>query len=103
MEKIRKGLSAGRVQSVATRIICEREREIQNFVPEEYWSLVGNFHKENHTQIFEANFYGLNGKKLELKNKQQVDEIINALKGADFIVQEVKRGQKAESITSFYY
>lgn len=62
--KIRKGLSAGRVQSVATRIICEREREIQNFVPEEYWSLVGNFHKENHTQIFEANFYGLNGKNL---------------------------------------
>lgn len=92
--KIRKGLSAGRVQSVATRIICEREREIQNFVPEEYWSLVGNFHKENHTQIFEANFYGLNGKKLELKNKQQVDEIINALKGADFIVQEVKKGTK---------
>lgn len=92
--KIRKGLSAGRVQSVATRIICEREREIQNFVPEEYWSLVGNFHKENHTQIFEANFYGLNGKKLELKNKQQVDEIINALKGADFIVHEVKKGTK---------
>ena len=92
--KIRKGLSAGRVQSVATRIICEREREIQNFVPEEYWSLVGNFHKENHTQIFEANFYGLNGRKLELKNKQQVDEIINALKGADFIVQEVKKGTK---------
>lgn len=92
--KIRKGLSAGRVQSIATRIICEREREIQNFVPEEYWSLVGNFHKENHTQIFEANFYGLNGKKLELKNKQQVDEIINALKGADFIVHEVKKGTK---------
>mgnify|MGYP001371823288 CR=1 FL=1 len=92
--KIRKGLSAGRVQSVATRIICEREREIQNFVPEEYWSLVGNFHKENHTQIFEANFYGLNGKKLELKNKQQVDEIISALKGADFIVHEVKKGTK---------
>ena len=92
--KIRKGLSAGRVQSVATRIICEREREIQNFIPEEYWSLVGQFHKMNHAQIFEANFYGHNGKKLELKNKHQVDEIINALKGADFIVHEVKKGTK---------
>ena len=92
--KIRKGLSAGRVQSVATRIICDREREIQNFVPEEYWSLVGQFHKINHTQIFEANFYGYNGEKFELKNKQQVDEIINALEGADFIVHEVKKGTK---------
>ena len=92
--KIRKGLSAGRVQSVATRIICEREREIQNFIPEEYWTLVGNFHKTGHTQIFEANFYGRNGKKVELKNQQQVETIIKELNGTDFVVDEVKKGIK---------
>ena len=54
--KIRKGLSAGRVQSVATRIICDREREIQNFVPEEYWSLIGNFHKDEDKNIFKRHF-----------------------------------------------
>ncbi|NLI61659.1 MAG: type I DNA topoisomerase [Clostridiales bacterium] len=97
--KIRKGLSAGRVQSVATRIICDREREIQNFVPEEYWSLIGNFHKDEDKNIFQAAFYGKDGKKLELKEKQQVDEITDQLKGADFIVEEVKKGKKRRNPT----
>jgi len=99
--KIRKGLSAGRVQSVATRIICEREREIQNFIPEEYWTLVGNFHKTGHTQIFEANFYGRNGKKVELKNQQQVETIIKELNGTDFVVDEVKKGIKKRKMRLF--
>jgi DNA topoisomerase-1 len=92
--KIRKGLSAGRVQSVATRLICDREREIQSFVPEEYWSLIGNFCKDGDKQVFEAAFYGINGKKLELKEEKQVQEIMKDLKGADYIVDEVKRGNK---------
>ena len=78
--KIRKGLSAGRVQSVATRLICDREREIQSFVPEEYWSLIGNFCKDGDKQVFEAAFYGINGKKLELKEEKQVQEIMKDLR-----------------------
>ncbi|HHZ12802.1 MAG: type I DNA topoisomerase [Caldicoprobacterales bacterium] len=92
--KIRKGLSAGRVQSVATRLICDREREIQSFVPEEYWSLIGNFYKDGDKQVFEAAFYGIKGKKLELKEEKQVQDIIKDLIGADYIVDEVKRGSK---------
>ena len=94
--KIRKGLSAGRVQSVATRLICDREREIQSFVPEEYWSLIGNFYKDGDKQVFEAAFYGIKGKKLELKEEKQVQDIIKDLIGADYIVDEVKRGSKSE-------
>ncbi len=92
--KIRKGLSAGRVQSVATKIICDREREIQNFVPEEYWSLTGVFHKEGDKEVFEAGFYGEKGKKVELKNEEQVKDIIADLNGTDFVVDQVKKGTK---------
>jgi DNA topoisomerase-1 len=92
--KIRKGLSAGRVQSVATRIICDREREIQNFIPEEYWSLTGIFHKDGQKQTFEAAFYGKKGKKIELKDEKQVNEIIKELQESNYIVDEVKKGTK---------
>src|SRR5690606_11763942 len=69
--KIRKGLSAGRVQSVATRMICEREKEIQEFVPEEYWDLTAHFTKSEQERPFEAKFYGKDGKKVELKTEEQ--------------------------------
>jgi len=94
--KIKKGLSAGRVQSVAVKLICDREKEIENFVPEEYWTIKALMEKDKIS--FEALFYGIykDGKeqKIELPNKERVDEIINSLDKNNFIVKEVKRGSK---------
>jgi len=92
-KKVRKGLSAGRVQSVATRIICDREKEIENFVPEEYWSIDTRF-KTEEGHIFTAKYHGKNGKKTGIKNKEQADEIVAMLKDSDFIVSEVKKSEK---------
>ncbi len=94
--KVRKGLSAGRVQSIATKLICDREKEINKFEPEEYWSLnvLLNKFKIN----FTAKFYGIKkegkNKKLSLKNKKQVDEIVNVIKQGKYIVEKVKKGKK---------
>lgn len=94
--KIRKGLSAGRVQSVAVKLICDRENEIENFIPEEYWSIKAKLEKDK--EKFEANFYGqnTNGKetKIELKTKLDVDNILNKIDNNNFIVQNVKTGTK---------
>ena len=92
-KKIRKGLSAGRVQSVATRIICDREAEIENFIPKEYWSINTQFKKEDGL-IFSARFHGKNGKKFEIKNKDESDEILALLKDSNFRVSNVKKSQK---------
>jgi len=92
-KKVRKGLSAGRVQSVATRIICDREKEIENFIPEEYWSIDARF-KTEEGHIFTAKYHGKNGKKTGIKNKEQADEIVAMLKDSDFIVSEVKKSEK---------
>lgn len=93
-KKIRKGLSAGRVQSVACKLICDREEEINKFNPEEYWSLKVLLNKEK--DKFEASFIGkyLNGKeeKIDLKNKDQVDQIIGQIDKDAFLVNEVKKG-----------
>jgi DNA topoisomerase-1 len=92
--KVKSGLSAGRVQSVAVRLICEREREITEFVPQEYWTITANLTGLNLDISFEALFHGQNNKKIELKSKEEVDRIINALKGADFIVKSIKKQDK---------
>jgi DNA topoisomerase-1 len=92
--KVRKGLSAGRVQSVATRLICEREQEIQKFKPEEYWTLIALFQADSSKKIFEANFYGKAKKKIELKNNQEVQAILSELENAQFIVDKIKTGTK---------
>lgn len=92
-KKVRKGLSAGRVQSVATRIICDRETEIENFIPEEYWSIDTKF-KNEEGHIFSAKYHGKNGKKSGIKNKDQADEILALLKDSDFIVSNVKKSEK---------
>ncbi len=89
--KIRRGLSAGRVQSVATRIICEREREIKAFVSEEYWSLEAEFKKDK--SDFKANFYGKNGKKLTLPDKDAVDKLLADLSG-DYIAESIKKNTR---------
>ncbi|MCX7773937.1 MAG: type I DNA topoisomerase [Clostridia bacterium] len=92
-KKVRKGLSAGRVQSVATRIICDREKEIEEFIPEEYWTIETQFRKEDGL-IFSARFHGKNGKKYEIKNKDESDEILTLLSQSDFIVSNVKKSEK---------
>ncbi len=89
-KKIRKGLSAGRVQSVALRLIVEREREIENFKSQEYWEIIAKLQKENET--FEAKLWKKDGKtisKYEIKNQKEVEEIRDFLKKAEFSVQKI--------------
>ncbi|MCI1857880.1 MAG: type I DNA topoisomerase [Sporolactobacillus sp.] len=91
-KKVKKGLSAGRVQSVALRMIIEREKEIKTFKPEEYWTIGGSFHVGD--QPFIADFYGINGKKLLLKTKADVEAVLSRLAGDHFIVQNVQKKQR---------
>ena len=93
-KKVKRGLSAGRVQSVAVRLICEREEEIEKFVPEEYWNIYATLLDENTNSVFEARLANNNGKKIEIHSKEEVDVILNNLKGAKYIVTEVKKGEK---------
>lgn len=90
-KKIRPGLSAGRVQSVAVRLIVDREEEIRAFVPEEYWTIDALLLKDGEKKPFEARFYGDSNKKIEIKNKEQADAVLAALQGADFTVGAVKK------------
>ena len=96
--KVRKGLSAGRVQSVAARLVCDREEEIENFKPEEYWTITAMLHKKKSTRSFEAKFFGRGDQKIELKNEEQVRDILNQLEGKEFIVQCVKYGEKKKRL-----
>ncbi len=93
-KKVKRGLSAGRDQSVAVRLICEREEEIENFNPEEYWNIYAKLLARESKKAFEAKFFGENDKKLELKSKEQVDKILSDLKNAEFVVTDVKTGEK---------
>ena len=93
-KKVRRGLSAGRVQSVAVRLIVEREEEIEKFIPQEYWNIYVKLLDEKSNNAFEAKFYGKNGKKLEINNKENVDKILNEIKDAKYIVEEIKKGEK---------
>src|SRR5690625_1692451 len=91
-KKIRRGLSAGRVQSVAVKLIIDRENEIENFVPEEYWSIESDFLKDK--EQFEGKFYGLDGKKYELKTKDDVDKVLEQLDGDQFTVANVQKRER---------
>ena len=96
-KKIRRGLSAGRVQSVATRLVAEREEEIRAFVPEEYWTLEVLLDRiAPNTGSFKAQFYGRE-KKVELKSKEQVDQVLAAIQTASFQVSSIKRQDKTRS------
>ena len=95
-KKIRRGLSAGRVQSVATRMVVDRENEIRSFNSEEYWLLDAMLESEGSAK-FTARFYGKDDKKLELKSEDEVNTVINATKDAPFKVKTVKRGKKHRS------
>ena len=96
-KKVRKGLSAGRVQSVAVRLICDREEEIEKFVPEEYWSITANLKKKDTNEVFDAKFYGIREGKQKLSNKEAADEILSNLKGAKYLVSDVKKKEKKKS------
>lgn len=92
--KVRRGLSAGRVQSVATRIIVDREQEIRDFVPQEYWSIDAILSEPEKHKKFASSFYGKNNKKLEIKNGKQCEDLLSEIGKAQFIVKEIKRGEK---------
>ncbi|WP_017753743.1 type I DNA topoisomerase [Calidifontibacillus oryziterrae] len=91
-KKVKKGLSAGRVQSVAVRLIIEREKEIVQFIPEEYWSINGQF--DMNGEVFEAYFYGLGGNKVELKTELDVKNVLSKVKGNKFNVISVKKKER---------
>ena len=93
-KKVRRGLSAGRVQSVAVELIVDREEEIEKFIPQEYWNIYVKLLDEDSKKSFEAKFYGKNGKKQEINNKQEVDEILKNIKNAKYIVEDIKKGEK---------
>lgn len=93
-KKVKKGLSAGRVQSVVVKLIVDREDEIEAFIPEEYWNIYANLLADDAKRSFEAKLTEKNDKKIELKNKEQVDEILSHLQKSDFIVKDIKKGQK---------
>ena len=97
-QKIRRGLSAGRVQSVALRLIVDREDEIRKFVPEEYWTIDGKFIPKGAKKLFPASFYGdLEGNKIKITNKEQADGILAELEDAEFKVIKVKKGTRRKS------
>ncbi len=94
--KVKRGLSAGRVQSVALRIICDREDEINAFIPEEYWSLDVKLAIAGEKKLLTARYYGDESGKKEIRSRQELDAITANLKGADYQVLEVKRGERAK-------
>ncbi|WP_156289053.1 type I DNA topoisomerase [Oceanobacillus salinisoli] len=98
-KKVKKGLSAGRVQSVAMKLILDREKEIENFKPEEYWSIEAEFLKED--AVFEGSFYGIHGKKQELKTENDVKEIINKLDKQFSVDKVTKRERKRNPAQPF--
>lgn len=99
-KKVKKGLSAGRVQSVATRMVVDREEEIEAFVPQEYWLLDARLNCGVENSSFTARFHGKGDKKQELHSREEVDEVLAAVEKAAFTVSNVKRGEKQKSPAS---
>ena len=93
-KKVKRGLSAGRVQSVAVKLIVDREEEIEKFIPEEYWNIYATLSDEKSKKEFEAKFYGKDGKKLEIHSKEEIDEILKQIEKAKYIVEDIKKSEK---------
>ena len=91
-KKVRRGLSAGRVQSVAVKLIVDREEEIEKFIPEEYWNMYVNLKKNK--DVFKANLVGKEEKKIEIHTKEETEKILNEIDKAKFVVKEVKKSQR---------
>jgi len=94
--KVKRGLSAGRVQSVALRMICDREEEIDAFIPDEYWTLDAVISAEGIRKPFEAKFYGTKDGKVEIEDKNHLNKILGDVNKADFTVSEVKMGERVK-------
>ncbi len=92
--KVKRGLSAGRVQSVALRIIAEREEEINAFIPEEYWTLDVSLKVAGEKKPLIAKFYGTEKKKMTISSKEELDQILKEVEDADYHVAEVKKGER---------
>ena len=92
--KVKRGLSAGRVQSVALRIIADREEEINAFIPEEYWTLDANLKVDSEKKLLSAKFYGTEKKKITISSKAQLDQIVKELEGVSYRVADVKKGER---------
>ena len=95
-QKVKRGLSAGRVQSVALRMICEREEEINSFIPEEYWTLEISILPEGQKKPLMARLYGDNNGKLTIKNREEMDAVIAGIKDEEYKVKEIKRGERVK-------
>ena len=97
--KVKRGLSAGRVQSVALRLVVDREEEIRAFVPQEYWSIDAKFTNPPSKKVFAAAIYGKDGKKIKINSKEESDKILSELDGAEYTVASVKKGTRKKSPT----
>lgn len=93
-EKIKRGLSAGRVQSVALKMVCDREEEIAAFVPEEFWELEAGLNVQGEKKPLVVKFYGKDKKKIKIGSEQELNEIISAIENAEFSVKEIKNGSR---------
>ena len=94
-KKVKRGLSAGRVQSVAVRLICEREEEIEKFIPEEYWNIYAIFDKKG--KLFQGHLTTINNKKIELHSKAEVDEILKDIEKSKYVVTNIKKGTRKKT------
>ena len=92
--KVKRGLSAGRVQSVALRIICDREAEIDAFVPQEYWNLEADFLLPNEKKPLTAKFYGKGKQKMEIRSEEEMNKVLMELENAEYKITEIKRGER---------
>lgn len=94
--KVKRGLSAGRVQSVALRIIADREEEINSFIPKEYWTLSADFIVGGEKKPLKADFYGTINKKMDIESEEQVNDIINELKKSEFSISDIKTSKRTK-------
>lgn len=102
-KKVKKGLSAGRVQSVAVRLICDREEEIEKFVPEEYWKLSAHLYKQSKKESFEAELNTYKGSKVTVRNREEMDAVLKEVKSNQFTVEQIKKGTKSRNPYPPYY
>lgn len=94
---VKPGLSAGRVQSVVVKLIVDREQEIKDFIQEEYWSIDAKFHTDHSKKQFPAKLATYKDEKIEIKNKEEADKILQQLKGKDYIISSIKKGTKKKN------
>ncbi len=93
-KKVKRGLSAGRVQSVALRLVCDREKEINEFIPKEYWTIEADFEVPGEKKLLHAKYHGDQKGKREIHSKRELEEILEELKGKEYLLSEIKKGER---------